>query len=194
MSQLTNTGVGAKIKEIRNAKNITLKQLSEMTNLSIGFLSQLERGLSNIAIDSLQNIANSLDTPIQNLLDTHSIEMEDHSPLLRSYDKKVTVVNPTLYSYVLSNSVHDLCFLPREYHLQPAGLVEDNLQTYKHEGYEWIYVLEGILRVNIDNQRIDLYPGDTITIDSTKPHNWQNYGTKTAKFIAINTPNPFNKE
>lgn len=193
MSEITNIGVGTRIKEIRNQQNITLKQLSESTNLSIGFLSQLERGLSNVAIDSLQKIANALQTPIQEILDTRQIDEEDLSPLLRTYDRKITVVNPTLYSYVLSNSVHNLSFLPRECHLQPSGIENFDIQTYSHEGYEWIYVLEGNLRVTIDREQIDLYPGDTITIDSTKLHNWQNCGSKTAKFITINTPNPFKK-
>ncbi|WP_019892540.1 helix-turn-helix domain-containing protein [Allobaculum stercoricanis] len=193
MSEITNIGVGTRIKEIRNQQNITLKQLSESTNLSIGFLSQLERGLSNVAIDSLQKIANALQTPIQEILDTRQIDEEDLSPLLRTYDRKITVVNPTLYSCVLSNSVHNLSFLPRECHLQPSGIENFDIQTYSHEGYEWIYVLEGNLRVTIDREQIDLYPGDTITIDSTKLHNWQNCGSKTAKFITINTPNPFKK-
>ena len=193
MSEITNIGVGTRIKEIRNQQNITLKQLSESTNLSIGFLSQLERGLSNVAIDSLQKIANALQTPIQEILDTRQIDEEDLSPLLRTYDRKITVVNPTLYSCVLSNSVHNLSFLPRECHLQPSGIENFDIQTYSHEGYEWIYVLEGNLRVTIDREQIDLYPGDTITIDSTNLHNWQNCGSKTAKFITINTPNPFKK-
>lgn len=193
MSQITNIGVGTRIKEIRNRQNITLKQLSESTSLSIGFLSQLERGLSNVAIDSLQKIANALQTPIQEILDTRQIDDEDHSPLLRTFDRKATVVSPSLYSYVLSNDVHNLSFLPRECHLQPSGIEDLDIQTYSHEGYEWIYVLEGNLRVTIDHEQIDMYPGDTITIDSTKLHNWQNCGTKTAKFITINTPNPFKK-
>lgn len=48
--------VGKKIKELRTNKNLTLKDLSAKTNLSIGFLSQLERGLTTIAIDSLETI------------------------------------------------------------------------------------------------------------------------------------------
>ena len=48
-----NVTIGAKVKAFRTAKKYTLKQLSEESGLSIGFLSQLERGLSSIAIDSL---------------------------------------------------------------------------------------------------------------------------------------------
>ena len=55
-----NTSIGEKIKALRTSQNLTLKQLGEMTNLSTGFLSQMERGLSSIAIDTLETIAGVL--------------------------------------------------------------------------------------------------------------------------------------
>ena len=50
------TDIGSKIKKYRKEKKYTLKNLSEQTGLSIGFLSQLERGITTIAIDSLANV------------------------------------------------------------------------------------------------------------------------------------------
>lgn len=191
MPDYKNSSVGARIKKIRNDKNYTLKQLSEKTNLSTGFLSQLERGLSNIAVDSLQHIADALDVSIHDLINTSPLEKTKPSIIVRDYDKKVISINPTLHSYILTSSVQELPFLPREYHLYPNFDDDLDIQTYSHEGTDWIYVLEGILSVSVDNQQLDLYPGDAITIDSSKPHNWQNRGSKTTKFIAINSPNPF---
>lgn len=52
--------IGKKIKELRISKDLTLKDLSEQTELSIGYLSQLERGLTSPAISSLQSIAQVL--------------------------------------------------------------------------------------------------------------------------------------
>ncbi|NLB10141.1 MAG: helix-turn-helix transcriptional regulator, partial [Clostridiaceae bacterium] len=60
--------IGQRIKIMRKAKNLTLKQLSEMTDLSSGFLSQFERGMTNIAIDSLNRIAVALGVPLDSLL------------------------------------------------------------------------------------------------------------------------------
>ena len=54
------TDIGSKIKKYRKEKKYTLKNLSEQTGLSIGFLSQLERGITTIAIDSLANVADVL--------------------------------------------------------------------------------------------------------------------------------------
>lgn len=45
-----------KIRELRLQKGLTLKQLSEKTNLTIGFLSQVERGTSSLAITSLKKL------------------------------------------------------------------------------------------------------------------------------------------
>ena len=53
--------IGGKVQSRRKEQNITLKELSERTGLSTGFLSQFERGMTTIAIDSLQNIAKVLD-------------------------------------------------------------------------------------------------------------------------------------
>ena len=55
-----NASIGEKIKALRTSQNLTLKQLSEKTNLSTGFLSQMERGMSSIAIDTLEKIAGVL--------------------------------------------------------------------------------------------------------------------------------------
>lgn len=191
MSQ--NTNIGAKIKEIRNEQNLTLKQLSEKTGLSIGFLSQLERGLSNLAIDTLQIIAKELNVNISTIIDTRSMDDELESPVYRNYERVITVINPSTHSTTLSHSPQNLPILPREYQLMPR--IDNNLQlqTYSHEGFEWIYVLEGILSVTYENQTYDLYPGDAITIDSTKEHNWHNPSNKITRFIAINTPNPLHK-
>ena len=55
-----NITIGSKIKTLRIRKKYTLKQLSAESGLSTGFLSQLERGVSSIAIDSLAKIAEIL--------------------------------------------------------------------------------------------------------------------------------------
>ena len=59
----TNMAIGAKVKALRTEKKMTLKQLSEGSGLSVGFLSQFERGLSSIALDSLEKLSEILPCP-----------------------------------------------------------------------------------------------------------------------------------
>ncbi|MDN6615831.1 MAG: helix-turn-helix domain-containing protein, partial [Enterococcus sp.] len=49
--------IGEKVKNLRNERGMTLKQLSEATGLSTGFLSQFERGITTIAVEHLATIA-----------------------------------------------------------------------------------------------------------------------------------------
>ena len=47
-----NLTIGAKIKALRTEQKYTLKALSDLTGFSVGFLSQIERGISSVAVDS----------------------------------------------------------------------------------------------------------------------------------------------
>ena len=77
--------IGQRIKAIRNSRDLTLKQLSEMTGLSSGFLSQFERGMTNIAIDSLNQIAVALGVPLEGLLKLPP--REQGIEVIRSYQR-----------------------------------------------------------------------------------------------------------
>ena len=59
--------IGRIIRNLRLAKNIKLQQLAEMTGISIGGLSQIERDLSNPSLAALVRIAKALEVPIASL-------------------------------------------------------------------------------------------------------------------------------
>ena len=63
----TNAAIGTKVKNLRTEKKMTLKQLSEESGLSVGYLSQFERGLSSIALDSLEKLSVILAVPLSEL-------------------------------------------------------------------------------------------------------------------------------
>lgn len=187
-----NTSIGLKIKELRTEKKFTLKYLSEETNLSIGFLSQLERGMTSVAVDSLAKIAKVLDA---NVLDFFDYPDESNkSCITRSYDRKYTVIDSEIIQYTLNKDTFAYDMLPRIHEVMPHKYSEpEEIELYSHEGEEFIYVLEGILTLNIDNLITDLYPGDSAHIKSESPHNWSNNTSKSVKILTVNTPNPLKK-
>jgi transcriptional regulator with XRE-family HTH domain len=92
-----NKDIGKKVKELRLHKKMTLKDLSELTTLSTGFLSQLERGLTNIATDSLQKIAQILGVDLSYFF---ANSVRNRHCVLRSYEKEVfQVVNSKFIHY-----------------------------------------------------------------------------------------------
>jgi len=187
-----NLAIGAAIKALRKEKKMTLKQLSDESELSVGFLSQLERGLSTIAIDSLAKIADILGVSLSAFFEEADIVKAD--PVMRSFEAPYTEVSPQIIQYILSTNVSGFNILPRIYQLMPirsCGAKSDKLHMYSHCGEEFIYVLEGIVTVYIGGNKYCLYPQDSIQIHSEVPHNWINATNKIAKILTINYPNPF---
>lgn len=185
-----NTPIGARIKLLRTNNNLTLKQLSEKTGLSVGFLSQLERGMSSVAIDALEKIAHVLGVTLASFFEEEKKETAD--PVIHSFSLHSTQVSPQIIQTVLSQDVLAFDMLPRLFHLMPfANMEAEDLEMYSHSGEEFIYVLEGIVTLVLNGRQYTLYPGDSVHIHSNAEHNWMNSTNKIAKLLSINTPNPF---
>lgn len=181
--------IGNKVKSLRLSKGMTLKELSEKTGISIGFLSQFERDQGTIAIDSLQTISDVFEVDITYFLASKNV---DKSPIVRSYGQNDMQIINTLYiSRMLVNDVESAAFLPRIVEILPSKSVNDEPSTQTHNGVEFIYVLEGVLDLIIDNELYSLHPGDSAYFESTKPHNWINNTTRIVKILSINSPNTF---
>lgn len=185
-----NITIGSKIKALRISKKYTLKQLSAESGLSTGFLSQLERGVSSIAIDSLSKIAEILGVSLSSFFDD-TAPMEKES-VCRSFDLSCSQVSSQVIQYILSKEIEDFEILPRVFQLMPLANSEDDaLEMYCHSGEEFIYVLEGIITVAVNDKEYILYPNDSIQIHSNDLHNWINKTNKIVKILSINYPNPF---
>ena len=182
--------VGKKVKELRTKNNLTLKDLSIKSGMSIGFLSQLERGLTTIAIDTLSNLGEVLGVDLSYFL---SSPKQNKKPILRSYEKEVFQINSNQFIYYnLTNDIENKVLLPRYIEILPTNSKEE-VTTYNHEGEEFVYVIEGILTLVIDNEQFELFPGDSSHYSSETFHNWANCTSKTVKIIVVHSPNVFKK-
>jgi transcriptional regulator with XRE-family HTH domain len=190
--------IGSKIKQERLRQGLTLQQLSDAAGFSIGYLSQFERGLSPIAIDSLHKITDVLGIRFLDLFqdedssaNADEVSSTDPTPVTRSYEDECDKISEQIIQFTLSRHPKAHSYLPRIYHLMPHIGEEEVPELYGHEGVEFIYVLEGILKLfyNNENEYI-LYAGDSVQLDSTKTHNWTNCSSQITKILTINMPNP----
>lgn len=181
-----NKIIGSKIKELRTSKKMTLKDLSEKTKLSTGFLSQLERGLTSIATDSLLNIADALEVELSYFLLPTTRRRERY--IQKSYEKEIYKIDNSSYiNYILSNNHEDKVMLPRLIEILPS-MTDENLSTYNHDGEEFIYVLEGVVTIFINDEKHCLYPGDSAHFKSNIQHNYGNYTNKMCKILQVSVP------
>lgn len=183
--------IGKKVKQLRVEKELTLKDLSEMTNLSTGFLSQLERGLTTVAIDSLEQISKALNVDLSFFFIKPTAKRGN---IIRSYEKEIMQIEHSKFiHYQLTKDLNDKTMLARQIELLPT-ISEEEIVTYTHEGEEFVYVLEGVLTIFLENERVELYPGDCYHINSMMGHNWGNYTNKVVKLLEVSTPNKFRSQ
>lgn len=171
-----NHSIGLKVKKLRLDKHMTLKELSSLTNLSTGFLSQIENGKASMAIDTLSKITDVFDVTLPYLFSRQNESSSDM--IMRSYDityhqrdfsciegnltrnKKVNKIQPNL-----------LTLLPYSGQIPTPST---------HSGEEFLYVIDGVITLELDQLRETLYPGDSAHFKSTVSHAFWN----TTKHIA----------
>lgn len=186
-----SNNIGSLIKELRKKREMTLKDLSSSCNLSVGFLSQLERGMTSIAIDSLEIIAHALSVELDFFFD---FKKKDNSAnqIVRSYNRDAVPITDKIIQHNLSPDMKAFNLYPRLIDIMPfTDNTSYDLQLYAHEGEEFIFVLEGVLTLIIEEEEFTLYPGDSTTFNSNRPHNWKNETNCITKIICVHNPNPF---
>lgn len=182
--------LGKKIKKLRLEKKMTLKALSEKAGLSVGFLSQLERGLTSTAITTLNTIAGALDVDLSYFL---APPKQNNSRIIRSYEREIYQVQDDKFIYYnLENTEECNKLTPMIITILPEE--KKTFNQYTHDGEEFLYVIEGILTVYIDNEKKDLHPGDTLHIKSSISHDWHNLTNKIVRILTVNTPQIFEIE
>lgn len=172
--------LGAELKAIREKKGYTLKYLSELTGLSIGFISQVERGLTDPSLSSLKKIASSLDVKLKDLFDKENA--------VHTYVPKgsgtILVIDSKVYCELLATSKNKI-MEPTLKHISPggtSGLVEP------HSGEEIIYILSGELEVTIGDSTYTLHEGDCVYYEANQPHSWTNSSTEACQALWVMTP------
>jgi quercetin dioxygenase-like cupin family protein len=186
--------VGERIRQVRNDKGLTLRELADLTGRSIGFLSQVERGLSSISLTALRDIASSLGRPMTEFLDVVGDDGDGDGggpvwTLTRAEEGSSEVLFSGTRRYqLLSARAPGLVLEPLIVHIAPGGVVED---TDPHAGEEFAYVLKGQLLFVIDGQDYRLGPGDCIHLRANVPHRIHNDGDEPTVVVSVLTPRLF---
>ncbi len=177
--------IGEKINTLRNAQGMTLKELSEKVNLSASFISQAERGLTSITINTLKKIADALDVDLNHFFSPP----RSHRPMIvRSYEQEVLRIDESKFIYYsLGSDIANRQLDPLLVTILPGQRPEE-VMAAEHPGEEFVYVLEGILTLILDDRQYELYPGDSIHMASSVPHDWVNLTGKLVKILVVSSP------
>jgi transcriptional regulator with XRE-family HTH domain len=182
----TELQLGPRIRSLRQARHVTLRELAERAGVTESFLSQVEREVTSPSIASVQRIARALDLGIADLF-------VDEAPLgrvVRKADRR-RVVYPGL------NATDEFLTSGRSGRLQvilttlePGGGTGE--EAYTHESdEEVVIVLEGRLELWVGDEHHLLEQGDSITHSSRQPHHNRNPGPSRTVVLFCSTPPSF---
>jgi transcriptional regulator with XRE-family HTH domain len=159
--------IAEEIRRIRKNKGITLKKLSEDTELSISFLSQIERGISSMTITSLKKIADALGVTMQDL-----VSIEENQQFTRKKENQLVMrLEKSFPTYIpLSGQFEGRKLESLILKMAP----HDDIDTSTHAGEEFYYVVSGSAIFTVGDDEYIVSKGETIHYPSTIPHKVSN--------------------
>jgi len=185
--------LGREIRNLRLAHRFTLTELGERTNLSVGFLSKIERGLARPSVTTLQDIADALEVQVGWFFATDGpLPAEEKGVIVRSGNRRrLTYSGVASTDYLGMQDDLLSATLDRQIAMgittyQPGGSTGDDL--YTHEGEEAGFVLSGEIDLYLDDAVFRLREGDSFSFESDRPHRFVNPGQTQAKLVWCNTP------
>ena len=181
--------VGQKIKNLRTKKKLTLKVLSEQINLSVSYLSLIERGRASINLTTLEAISKGLDVSPAFFFEAPA-QRESH--ITRSYEQPVYEIGGKYIYFALSGITgHEKTIFEPVIALLLPGETREDMELFAHEGEEFYYILEGKLTFIVGTAEYELYPGDSLHIHSNQLHNWGNFTNNIVRVLCVTTPKVF---
>lgn len=177
--------IGDKIKSLRKKMDLTQEELASRSDLTKGFISQLERNLNSPSVDTLKDILEALGTNLGDFFQ----EKEDEQIVFTSEDCFVGVNEKMGHSleWIVPNSVKNN-MEPVLLTLEPEG--ESKVYT-PNEGEEFGYVLKGEIKLYYGEKEFKLKKGETFYFFSDHERHIQNISKGQSKVLWISNPPNF---
>jgi len=173
--------IGLRIRDCRQARGMTLQALAEASGLSSSMLSLVERGRASPSIGSLIVIANALDVTMADFM--ANAPAADDNIVVRGGDQQVVeTAEHVVRRLIRQDRARGISVAINEYDPHTGS----SPKPIAHDGFEYGYVLEGKLTVEVDGTSYELGKGDLISYHSRRPHRIWNHGEKLVRTLWFN--------
>lgn len=182
-----DVSVGQKIRALRLARGMSLKDVAKKSNLSMGYLSQAERGLSSPSLRVLASLSEVFSVSIASFFPEPTTLSNPDAPVIRKNQRPAHIFwGSGITKEVLtpSNNLEGVELIIYMMAIEPDGSSGD--ETFTHEGFEAGFVLEGSLELQVGEEIFILEQGDGFRFSSSTPHRFLNNTRRLAQVIWVN--------
>ncbi|MCM2580630.1 helix-turn-helix domain-containing protein [Streptomyces meridianus] len=165
--------VGPRLRSLRRQRDATLAELSATTGISVSTLSRLESGARRPTLELLLPLARA-----------HGVTLDELVGAPPTGDPRIHLTPVT---------VHGMTMVPltrrtggiQAYKLVVPAAPSKEPEPQTHEGYEWLYVLNGRLRLVLGDHDLELLPGEAAEFDTRVPHWFGAAGPEPVEFLSL---------
>ena len=172
--------IGGKIRQLRTQKGLTLEELASRSELTKGFLSQLERNLTSPSIDSLDDILEALGTNLADFFQEDRVEQY----VFREPDFFIDERESCTVHWIVPNTQKNR-MEPILLSLPKGG---ESFEVAPHSGEEFGCVIGGTVVLTCDGKRSVLKKGETFYLHGRTFHALSNEGKMPAQVLWVSTP------
>lgn len=177
--------IGKRIRELREANKMTLKELSEKSGVQIATLSRIENLKMTGTLESHMNIAGALGVDITQLYKGITAEGQKSGPVADQSTESFTYNDKASYE-ILAGKILSKKMMPMVLRIEPGGRTNSERNPTGSE--KFVFVLEGSVTARIGEKAYPLSPNQTLYFDSSLPHHFENAGAMAARVIVVVTP------
>lgn len=166
--------VGPRLRALRRQRETTLADLSTATGISVSTLSRLESGSRRPTLELLLPLARAHGVTLDELVDAPS-----------TGDPRVHLRPVTRHGMTMLPLTRRPGGIQAYKLVIPGGGRRAEPDPQTHEGYEWLYVLNGRLRVVLGDQDLVLTPGEAAEFDTRVPHWFGSADAEPVEFLSL---------
>jgi transcriptional regulator with XRE-family HTH domain len=184
MTKVDGSSIGERIRMMRQAKSLTQEELASRAGLTKGFISQVERNLTSLSVESLLGILDALDQKASTFFDEAF-----HEKIVFGADDRVELEKENVASFQIlvpaaQNRLMDPAFLS----LNPGETTEDE---EPHEGEEFGFVLSGAIEVSLGVKTYRVRKGECFYFKASRKHYLANRRKMRATVLWVSSPPNF---
>jgi transcriptional regulator with XRE-family HTH domain len=174
------TEVAQRLREIRETRRISLRELARLSGMSVNALSQIERGITSPSVSTLYKLVEALGVPITAIFQA---EPEREEIVFRTAAQRTQVPFPLGVWEGLGGESFVGRVQPFVLTLEGGG--DSGSDPIVHTGHEFVLCLEGQLEYRIEGKNFFLEPGDSLLFAARLRHCWHNSGQAPVRAVIV---------
>jgi transcriptional regulator with XRE-family HTH domain len=179
-SNTPSTDVGSRLRDLREERHISMRELGRLSGISVNALSLIERGLSSPSVGTLYKLVEALGVPIAAIFQSEPHRSEI---IFRSAQQRSKVDFP--WGYWEGMGGENFVGRMEPFMLVLAGNSDSGIQPIVHTGHEFVMCIQGNLEYRVEGQIFSMLPGDSLLFAARLRHCWRNPGSLEAKAVIV---------